>query len=425
MAISNNACDCCNAPPCEAPVLEYVSSEGSCDFECAYYDWATAKNYSTKVVTHGYGQKTTYVARRLGAGETIPALIQPADPDDPESQDVELAPALGEGDCVFEQTCSGAYTQTDDSIFTPWGDPPPDCSAYSASINLATTNTWTGTGTYDANGLLRQGDGCSTVYSGSGSSSASTLDGSYSNTATVNADGSVDWSGGYGVFSCCTGSAYSSAPVATALLFYCDCFNSYYYCLNSETQTTYSPPVGEGGTVFSNPVTDCEVELPDYPAWPDETATPHLPGQGSAATAFLIVTGGFGLVEKRKINYRLKFIPPGTCYLKVWLRKTTTIAAEPYAEPPVEASTTHDDSETYEWLGTGNPCLTDATKSYSDNANRIESPPTEIPVPTIECEVSVSILKYSCVKDYEPDITDPDNEQPNGFPDPAWEAAPP
>lgn len=419
----NNACDCCNAPPCEAPILEYVSSEGWCAFDCAYWDGNTLTYYANKVVTYGYGQKTSYVARKLGPGETIPPLIQPADPEDPESQEVELAPELVEGDCVFEQTCSGAYTQTDTSTSTPWGDPS-DCSAFSAYINLAITNTWTGSGTYDENGFLRQGDGCSTVYSGSGSSNASNSEGSYSNSATVNPDGSVDWSGGYGVFACCTGEAYSSAPVATALLYTCNCFTSYWYCLDVETVTTYVPQVGNTGTVFSNPVTDCEVELPVYPAWPNETASPRLSGQGSATTAFNKYLD-YGSVAKRKINYRLKFTPPGTCYMKVWLRKTTSIAADQTAVPPVAASTTHDDSEAYEWIGTGSPCLTDATKPYSDNVNRVYSPPTEIPVPLTKGAVTISILKYSCVEGYEPDIEDADNKQPNGFPDPAWEAAPP
>jgi hypothetical protein len=130
-------------------------------------------------------------------------------------------------------------------------------------------------------------------------------------------------------------------------------------------------------------------------------------------------------IAQSKFKYRLKFKPPGTCYLKVWFRKTTVNHGDSTAVPPVAGSTTYDDSVIYEWNGTGNPCLTDATKPYSDDANLVYSPPTEISVPTINGYIEIRVLKYSCVEGYEPDITDSYNLQPNGFPDPDWEAAPP
>jgi hypothetical protein len=145
-------------------------------------------------------------------------------------------------------------------------------------------------------------------------------------------------------------------------------------------------------------------------------------GQGTDCSAETELT--FGQLRKRKCKYRLKHSPTGTCYLKVWLRKTTTITADPDADPPVEASTTHDDS-TYEWNGTGNPCFSEHLKAYDAAENIIYSEVTEIPVPETKSEVVVSLLKYSCLEGYEPDISDPENKQPNGFPDPAWEAAAP
>jgi hypothetical protein len=385
----NHACDCCQQPPCEAPVLECVSSEGSCNIDpCGYWDPDTETTYTKKVVTTTLGTQTEYVVSR--------------------NED---------GGCVFTETCSGSSTETYTLTSTPQGDPPPDCSGYSAYINLAITSTWTGVWVYDEHGTI-SGEECSVVYSGSGTSTASNDSGSYSNSATVNADGSVEWDGGY------------SEPCAKAILYHSNIYGGYWECVDVTEETTYSPPLVDEETTYSDPyVGDCDVELPDYPAWPNETATPHVSGQGSSCQAVNTKTyGGFGeviAIAQSKFKYRLKFKPPGTCYLKVWFRKTTVTHGDSTAVPPVAGSTTYDDSVIYEWNGTGNPCLTDATKPYSDDANLVYSPPTEISVPTINGYIEIRVLKYSCVKDYEPNITDSHNLQPNGFPDPDWEAAPP
>lgn len=49
----------------------------------------------------------------------------------------------------------------------------------------------------------------------------------------------------------------------------------------------------------------------------------------------------------------------------------------------------------------------------------------ESPKQSVIGEGYVGVARYSCVEGYAPDISDPDNPQPNGFPDPAWEPAAP
>lgn len=130
-------------------------------------------------------------------------------------------------------------------------------------------------------------------------------------------------------------------------------------------------------------------------------------------------------VNPHRRLYHVGHQATGTCYLKVWIRKTINTGGQ----------ITHDDSQTYEWNGTGNPCLPDPNKSVEDEANRIEGEPFEVEMQynttdgqgqsVVAYVEAVEILKYSCVPGYEPDISDEENPQPNGFPDPLWEAAAP
>jgi hypothetical protein len=114
------------------------------------------------------------------------------------------------------------------------------------------------------------------------------------------------------------------------------------------------------------------------------------------------------------MRWRLEHKPTGTCYFKAWLRRDWT----------PEGGSTVSTSISYEWTGTGNPCLIDPTKSVDDISNLIIPNPTEEGVPDTDGTVRIwDLLKYSCLPGYEPDQSDPDNPQPNGFPDPAWEPA--
>lgn len=166
---------------------------------------------------------------------------------------------------------------------------------------------------------------------------------------------------------------------------------------------------------FSEPVDTCEPEYPAWPEWSEATSS----GQASR-----VKSGTCGLtLTLEKTKWRLKHAPSGTCYLKVWLRKTFTPAAtDPPTDPLPDPTVTE---TTYEWTGTGNPCLADPTKAIDHADNAITGSETEVGAPEEEGVTTIEILKYSCVEGYEPDISDEENPQPNGFPDPTWEAAAP
>lgn len=128
-------------------------------------------------------------------------------------------------------------------------------------------------------------------------------------------------------------------------------------------------------------------------------------------------------VSRTKSRYRIEHAPTKTCYLKVWLTKTTRIFTQACTGIASDSATV--EILTYEWTGTGNPCFSEALKRPDHADNRIISDVTDLPSPTAESRIEIAIQKYSYVVDYEPDITDPDNRQPSGFPDPTWEASPP
>ncbi len=113
-----------------------------------------------------------------------------------------------------------------------------------------------------------------------------------------------------------------------------------------------------------------------------------------------------------------------TCFLRVWYRVWTNTIAAPSWTPPIADSESYVD-DVCEWEGVGNPCLPDPAVSVYDIANRIIPIVTVVAVPGPRTVVSVEILKFSYLDAYEPDISDPLNPQPSGFPDPLWEPLPP
>jgi len=136
---------------------------------------------------------------------------------------------------------------------------------------------------------------------------------------------------------------------------------------------------------------------------------------------------------KSKIRYRLSVIVPSTCYMKLWmgwewLSDRSVIANEFTLEPT--------------FSGPGGRCFSDSDlvvnilpwlpripwQSFPSSSEWFEA---DLPVysnafdgePTNLEELDVQ--KFSYVPGYEPDISDPSNPQPNGYPDPTWEAAAP
>lgn len=373
MAI-NYACNCCAAPPCDEPILECRSV--SCIL-CG----TTGDDYPADQTRYA---TVTTVERGMTTVVTW---------------------SMGEFGCEFNTTsCSGTITRTNRIDLT--FDAENDCSGGTSGSGyeeVITTQTWTWnaetnsceealtqSGTSELHITFEEGDpvDCSRTYDG------------------------ITWTGPSG--NSCLWDHHSGSP-----------FGAYYPCFTSADSETfvYVPDPGEGitTTTYSAPAT---CDFPEYALWPGETGTPPPAleyGQARGTTCAAVKTP----LLKSQMEWRIKHAPTGTCYLKVWLRKTTTLAANPDADPPVVASTTTDDATTYEWTGTSNPCLADLTKAYNAAENLIHSDATEIATPSTDSSVTIAILKWSCLAGYEPDITDPENPQPNGFPDPAWEAAAP
>lgn len=111
-------------------------------------------------------------------------------------------------------------------------------------------------------------------------------------------------------------------------------------------------------------------------------------------------------IAARRAAWRLKHYPTGYCYLKIWLRLKT--------QPLPSGTPEYEDIAPYEWIGTGNACFPDPTKPFFADENIIYSEPIEIPLPTTNATVTVEIVKYSYLPDYEPG-----EGESNGYPTPA------
>jgi len=366
MADSNSACDCCNQPPCPTPTLEFISVSANCETTCATgeIEWNLQGKIQTTTIT------------------------------------------LVDGECKIEESCSGSRSITYDSSGSTGGS-----TAGEGTCSGSDTFTETTSFDDDCEGTIicsGSGNYTTTTYSGSGVSNTQVV------AWTINADCSTTYSDGEG---------YAICPTSTVV--------------------TQSPPAGTASTVTSSLV-KLECTLPPYPAYPAffnswESPPALLLGQGRFPTAkrdwnaFVArvpidptLNGGDSIdgvqvdagstKMERKIKYRICHWPSGTCYLKVWI-STIFTPLDGTPEAPVITS--------YTWTGTGNPCLTVPNDPVNADSQKINSSTTEVLPPATNGTKEVTILKWSCVNGYEPDVSDPDNKQNNGFPDPIWEASPP
>jgi hypothetical protein len=171
------------------------------------------------------------------------------------------------------------------------------------------------------------------------------------------------------------------------------------------------------------------LELPDYP---DFDFTSLLPGQGISCSAHHtdvlikdehdnVVSRG---ISQRKVKWRGWNHITGTCYYKHWVMALTETVADPDADPPVEASSSTEEADTFTWSGTGNPCIPAPKDPNGTGANRIIAEDThEIDVPEKGQTVTVYASYYSCLPAYTPDTNDP--TKPSGYPCPGCEAEAP
>lgn len=106
----------------------------------------------------------------------------------------------------------------------------------------------------------------------------------------------------------------------------------------------------------------------------------------------------------RELEYRVLHVPTGTCYLKVWPRSRFT--------PEGGGSDVLTNLTPYEWIGSGNPCLSDSAVAYDHANNAITGASAPQDYPTSDGTTTVEIYKWSCVNGYIP----PDDGSANGFP---------
>ena len=227
--------------------------------------------------------------------------------------------------------------------------------------------------------------------------------------------------------------------------FYKTCSTTF---LNSGTYTTYAisvsidpntrecvssgsnPYCGVSGTEYSDEDTD-DALRDRVDGWLEPIGSAPIFESQSQYSVISANEFSSGYIRKIHSQYSIIHAPTITCYLKVWLQKRTELSdTYPY-------TTTYDNNfAVYEWIGTGNPCIADPTKSPIPvpgtgllswgNPNLVTQAWQDLPIPPENTKTEfVKILKYSCVPGYEPDISDEDNPQPNGFPDPTWELAAP
>lgn len=123
----------------------------------------------------------------------------------------------------------------------------------------------------------------------------------------------------------------------------------------------------------------------------------------------------------RRVKFKIRHFPSGSCYLKVWLRTRFR------PEGTSGASDVFTDLTPYEWTGAGGTapfCLVDPDKAYDHVDNRIDSDFfDEVEEPATDGSLYVEIKKYSCLEGYEPDDPEDDGTRPDPDPNPnGWPA---
>lgn len=364
----NSACNCCEVPPTGAPTLAFVSAEKS-QTCIAYRCGFGAENYLRRVYEVGDGKIETTVRWFDGTF------------------------------CQSETTCSGSKTVTVTQNDTVEGEPDENGEYFrcSQTATSTTTTSWnaeceetvdidstvTSSSSYFeilVNGATVQSD----CVNGIDTRVFTSPDGTYTNT-TIYDFGSCGCSG------------------------------------NTVTTQTISPEPYEPKEELSEPsepVKVCAEEfggtsLPEFIDCTPEGEEPETPnledGQGYNNGAYDFEDEETGSTSSQIFKYRVEHAPSATCYLKVWIKRTTE----------TENGTTEDTDQPYEWKGSGYPCYADESKIYTACENIIYGQPSGTISASKGSSISVSILKYSFLEDYEPNDPDENGDQgckPNGFP---------
>lgn len=420
----NSACDCCAAPPCLTPTLGCISVSAKCDPAQCFF-WAPAdpanpsgpeKKYSSKTTDNGGLLQTL---TKTVATEHTPAVAA-----------TETTAAVDEvniGDCILSVICSGSITETEILTLSATASTPPGVQG---SQTITTTETLD--------------EDCVSHYAYAGSATISIYAQDLDAEGNPIGDGEPTLKTFTSTLSGVDQMVWSNGDIIL-LLKYGSVFGGYWLYDLEESRELPPPRVGEtryGGAIDK----ECDLAFEKWPAWPvavTEPPTEQPPlksGQGrdcggfrdwSEATEDPPVEAG-AIRSEKKFKWRVTHLPTGTCYLKVWV--TTTFTPTPPPDPPLTDPVTPPTPPTpptvsppvtYEWIGTGNPCLAVPLASASAENQQINGTENMVDVPAADGITTVQVLKYSCVQGYEPDKSDPENLQPDGYPNPDWEVAAP
>lgn len=95
----------------------------------------------------------------------------------------------------------------------------------------------------------------------------------------------------------------------------------------------------------------------------------------------------------RRVMWRIRHKPQGTCYLKVWLRTAFT--------PSGGGETVYADLAPYEWNGTGNPCIANSALGVNHPSNAIFGSGNSLSEPASNGSLGIQILKWTCVRGHD------------------------
>jgi hypothetical protein len=355
----NSACNCCAQPPCPTPTLEFLSLNGY--VPCPIFlNPADGQYYDTITETNVDNSTTATTAAK------------------------DLA-----GDCVTTVICSGGWTE--ETVYDNWR-----CAG---GVSIHRTGTFT-----LVHGYTDPLDPCALVCEASGTVNWAVSEWGVADPESYNCTETIDpeCETSYNVIDCPEGAftygAESSCPSGEG--FPAD--NDVY---------TRTPPYGSTeATGYSN---EADLEFPAWHTWdtPDEEL---LDGQGRTGVA----AKHNGKVVSR-VKWRVRNLPSGTCYLRVWIKKTfmpdpaDPVPGMPPPPPPVPVITI---LEPAVWEGEGTPCFEFPLLGAGDPDNTIFTPEVLNPDPTLDGTETFELIKWACVPDYEPEIDNP--AKPNGYPNP-------
>lgn len=378
-----SACNCCQEPPCIKPVLEYLSVTDSCSicgFSMPSNASLTTDDAGKKFETETHVQHMVLSAPAILNGNQRTNLTVTTD-----CTTVYKSEEDNAGICT-RKTFSSIYHQVSHSYVeqqVPDSDPL-DWTFVTETNNIVHTEFIGGICTAYLEIVVLAGEGTSTgpIYGGSCEFRDYT--------------GTLNWA--------LAGRVYTN----TITHEYVDSGS----LIGTETQTV----------TFSDEKNHCDCAFPEFPAWPADPPVDLVEGQGRDGVAVRDWSLGGVTKTETKIKWRITHHPTGTCYLKVWIRRLFHPTDD---NDDLSADTTTD--LTYEWIPTTNPCIDDPSQIFLADDNLVYGDANDEGVPESNATVSFSVLKYSCVRGYEPDDPlgpddpPPDPEDPvnpNGFPIP-------